>query len=125
MIGNEYLRELYRYPDRDAGMSQLLEFLKGKDKEFLQSLEEPIDLEKCSKDELDYLIMATALIDYSLQVNDLPVPSWIRDDRLRFHKPVFYASRLSDFERVRLLYTSPAPFKARNVYFDLAGISRV
>ncbi len=33
--------------------------------------------------------------------------------------------RITDFEKVKLQYTNPGPFKARNVYFDLEGIERV
>ena len=125
MIGNEYLQELYKFSDRDTSLNQLLEFFKGNDKEFLESLVTSIDLDHCTKEELEYLTIVTALIDYNLQINNLPIPSWIRDSRLNFVKPFYHSSRLSDFEKVRLLYTCPAPFKARNVYFDLAGLRRV
>ncbi len=125
MIGNEYLQELYKFSDRDTSINQLLEFLRGNDKEFIDSLATSIDLDHCTKEELAYLTIVTALIDYNLQINNLPIPLWIRDSRLNFVKPFFYSSRLNDFEKVRLLYTSPAPFKARNVYFDVAGLHRV
>ncbi len=125
MIGNRYLQELYRYSDRDTSINQLLELLKSRDKEFLESLVEPVELDSCSNEELEFLIIVTSLIDYSLQSLDLPIPSWIRDSKLSFNKPFYYSRRLSDFEKVRLLYTCTAPFKARNVYFDLAGIDRV
>ena len=125
MIGNEYLHELCHYPDRDASLNQLLELLERTDRVFIESLNVPVDLDKCTEDELHYLTIASALIDHLLQKKSLPVPTWLRDQRLAFAKPFYYSTRISDFEKVRLLFTSPGPFQARNVFFDLAGISRV
>ncbi len=45
--------------------------------------------------------------------------------KLRFEKPYFHSKRISDFEKVKLQYINPSPFKARNVYFDLHGIERI
>lgn len=60
-----------------------------------------------------------------MQLNDLEVPDWLRDKRLSFEKPYFHSKRINDFEKVKLQYTNPAPFKARNAYFDLHGIERI
>lgn len=125
MIGNKYLQALFEYPDRDTALNQLLEFLKSRDKSFIEALQEPVDLDKCTTEEILYLTIASALIDYYLQIQSMDVPKWIRDERLNFDKPYYYSKRLSDFDKFKLLYTNPAPFKARNVYFDLDGISRV
>jgi len=67
----------------------------------------------------------SSLIDYILQLHNIEVPDWLRSDKLSFDKPYYHPKRLSDFEKFRLLYTNPAPFRARNVYFDLEGIKRV
>ena len=125
MIGNPFLRAFCESSDRDTGINQLLELLHNQDSVFIESLTEPVELDRCTEEELCYLTIVSALIDYYLQRHGLPVPPWIRDSRLSFAKPFFYSRRLSDLEKVRLLYSCPAPFKARNVYFDPAGICRV
>lgn len=126
MIGNRFLKELFEYPDEDMNMNQLLELLKYRDTEFIDSLEcEPVDLSVCNNEEIRYLTKVSALIDYYLQLHGLEVPDWLRDERLIFEKPYFHPKRISDFDKVRLQYTNPAPFRTRNVYFDLDGIERV
>jgi hypothetical protein len=126
MIGNSYLQGLFEYPDEDMSLNQLLELLTYKNIKFIDSLwDEPVDLDSCTEEEMVYLTMASALTDYYLQVHGMQVPDWLRDERLCFEKPYYHSKRLSDFEKVRLIYTNPAPFRARNVYFDLEGIKRV
>lgn len=125
MIGNDYLNKLFAYPDEDTAINQLLEFLASCDEEFLASLYENVDLNECSPEELTYLTKVSALIDYMLQLNELEIPDWIRDERLVFDKPYYHSKRITDFEKVRMIYTSPGPFRARNVFFDLNGIRRV
>ena len=125
MIGNKYLQELFDYKDEDTAMNQLLEYLKNKDKSFIKSLYKDLDLNKCNKKEIDFLTKATALVDYYLQIHNLEIPDWIRDDRLEFNTPYFHSKRIDDIKKIKLLYSSPAPFSARNVYFELEGIHRV
>ena len=126
MIGNEYLQNLYLHTDESTSMNQLLEHLKSNDCQFLASLiNEPVDLNIVTKEELIFLTKVSALIDYYLQINDIEVPVWLRNEKLRFEKPYYYTKRISDFEKIKLQYTNPAPFKARNVYFQLEGIRRV
>lgn len=125
MIGNKYLRKLFEYSDKDTSINQLLELLKSKDMEFIDSLNTPVDLDKCNDEEITYLTKIAALIDYNLQLHGLDVPSWLRDEKLCFEKPYFHPKRLSDFDKVKLQYTNPGPFRARNVYFDMDGIERV
>lgn len=125
MIGNRYLKGLFDYPDEDTSLNQLLELLKFKDVKFIVSLKEAVDIGLCTDKEIEYLTKVSALIDYYLQNHGIEVPDWIRDEKLRFDKPYYYSTRISDFEKVRLQYTNPAPFRARNVYYDLQGIRRV
>lgn len=126
MIGNSYLQGLFECPDEDMSLNQLLELLTHKNIKFIDSLwDEPVDLNSCTEEEMVYLTKASALTDYYLQVHGMQVPDWLRDERLCFEKPYYHSKRLSDFEKVRLIYTNPAPFRARNVYFDLEGIKRV
>ncbi|MBP3039224.1 hypothetical protein J9303_06885 [Bacillaceae bacterium Marseille-Q3522] len=125
MIGNKYLQALFTYPDEDTSLNQLLEHLKSKDKKFINSLYEPVEIERCNEKEIKYLTIVSALIDYYLQIYELEVPYWLRDNKLSFDKPYYHSRRLSDFDKVKLLYSNPAPFRARNVYFDLDGIKRV
>lgn len=125
MIGNKYLKDLFEYPDEDTSINQLLELLKSKDVDFINSLYNPIDIDKCDEKEIKYLIKVSALIDYHLQLHYIEVPDWLRDERLRFEKPYFHSKKITDFEKVKLQYINPAPFKARNVYFDLYGIERI
>jgi len=125
MIGNKYLQALFNYPDKDTGLNQLLELLKTKDREFIDSLFEPVDLEACDDQKIKYLTIVSALIDYYLQIHELEVPDWLRNEKLTFETPYYYSRRISDFEKFKLQYTNPGPFRARNVYFDLHGIERV
>ena len=125
MIGNKYLKDLFEYPDEDTSINQLLELLKSKDMKFINSLYEPIDIDNCNDEEIKYLTKVSALIDYCLQLHDIEVPDWLRDERLKFEKPYFHSKRITDFEKVKLQYINPSPFKARNVYFDLHGIRRI
>jgi len=125
MIGNEYLQALCDYIDEDTAINQLLELLKFKDKKFISSLTEEVNIDLCNENEIEFLIKVSALIDYHLQLHDIEVPSWLRNDKLKFEKPYYHSKRISDFEKIRLLYSNPAPFRARNVYFQLEGIKRV
>ncbi|MGI6627702.1 MAG: hypothetical protein ACOX4K_05055 [Bacillota bacterium] len=126
MIGNRYLQCLHKYPDEDTGLNQLLELLAYKDARFIDSLwDEPVDLDECTARETAYLTKVSALIDYYLQIHGMDVPDWLRDARLCFRKPYYHPKRLSDFDKVKLIYTNPGPFRARNVFFDLEGIKRV
>jgi hypothetical protein len=125
MIGNKYLKSLFDYPDEDTSLNQLLEILKTKDMKFIESLNKPIDLELCKDTELTYLTKVSALIDYYLQIYAIEVPSWLRNEKLTFRNPYYHSKRISDFEKFKLQYTSPAPFKAKNVYFNLEGIERI
>lgn len=125
MIGNKYLQTFYEYGDPDTGLNQLLELLKFQDKDLINSLNQSVDLAACTVDEKKFLTIASALIDYSLQEHGLTVPQWLRDKQLRFDRPSYYPKRISDFEKFRLQYSNPSPFRIRNVYFDLSGISRV
>lgn len=125
MIGNKYLKDLFEYQDEDTSINQLLELLKSKDMKFINSLYNPVNLDVCNDEEIKYLTKVSALIDYCLQLLDMEVPQWLRDERLIFEKPYYHSKRISDFEKVKLQYTNPSPFKARNVYFDLSGIERI
>ena len=125
MIGNKYLQTLFNYSDEDTSLNQLLEMLKYKDMKFIDTLNTPLDMDLCSSVEIVYLTKVSALIDYYLQVHDIKVPDWIRDEKLKFDKPYYHSSRISDFEKFKLLYSNPSPFKVRNVYFDLDGIERI
>ncbi len=125
MIGNKYLQSLFDYQDEDTGLNQLLEMLKYEDAEFIESLHNPINLELCTDQEIIYLTKVSSLIDYYLQLHDLEVPKWLRDEKLSFDRPYYHSKRISDFEKIKLQYTNPSPFKTRNVYFDLEGINRV
>lgn len=125
MIGNKYLQSLFDYQDEDTSLNQLLEMLKYKDAEFIESLNNPVNLELCTDKEIIYLTKVSSLIDYYLQSHNIEVPQWLRDEKLSFDKPYYHSKRISDFEKVKLQYTNPSPFKTRNVYFNLDGINRV
>ena len=125
MIGNKYLTNLYEYPDEDTSINQLLELLKSGDSEFINSLYKPVDIDNCDGDEISFLTKISALIDYYLQLHKKDIPGWLRDERLIFKKPYYHSKRIDDFEKIRLQYTNPSPFRARNVYFDLEGMERI
>lgn len=126
MIGNRYLQALFNYTDEDTSINQLIELLKSKDMEFIDSLiNEVPDLSQCSLKELNYLTKVSAIIDYYLQMLELDVPNWLRSEKLSFKVPYYHSKRISDFEKLKLIYSSPAPFRLRNVYFDLEGIKRI
>ena len=125
MIGNNYLNSLYAYPDLDTSINQLLELLSTKDKRFLESLNVPLDINALEDDERHYLTIVSAIIDYHLQLYKMDVPSWLRSEALCFDKPYFHSKRISDFDRVKLQYTVPGPFRRRNVYMDPDGMKRI
>ncbi len=125
MIGNKYLSELYKTVDEDTALNQIMEMLKSNDIEFIESLKKPINIDLCDTNELEHLTKIVAIIDYFLQLNGMEVPNWIRDKRLAFQTPYYHSRRISDFEKIRLIYSSPAPFRARNVYFDLDALTRI
>lgn len=126
MIGNKYLQKLYNYPDENTALNQILELLKSRDMNFVKSLkEQKIVLEQCNDKEFCFLVKTSALIDYYLQLQNIEIPQWIRDNKLKFDKPHYVSERLNNFDKIRLQYTNPAPFRARNVYFDLDSIVRV
>ncbi|MGI5822457.1 MAG: hypothetical protein ACOX6Z_00725 [Dethiobacteria bacterium] len=125
MIGNKYLQELFECPDEDSALNQLLEILKSKDAKLMDSLDRPVDLNLCNNEEIIFLTKVAALVDYYLQLHGIKVPAWIRDEKLEFDRPYYHSQRLSDFEKFRLQYTNPSPFKTRNVYFDLKSIERI
>jgi len=125
MIGNKYLQELFKCPDEDTALNQLLELLRSKDAKLMDSLARPVDLNLCNNEEIIFLTKVAALVDYYLQLHGIEVPAWIRDEKLEFERPYYHSQRLSDFEKFKLQYTNPSPFKIRNVYFDLKGIERI
>ena len=125
MIGNKYLQALFDYPDEDTSFNQLIEILKYKDIKFINSLKKPVNIDLCNDKEIKYLTKASALIDYYLQIDNIEVPDWLRNEKLSFDRPYYHTKRISDFEKFKLQYTNPSPFKARNVYFDLDSIKRV
>ena len=125
MIGNKYLQTLFNYSDEDTSLNQLLEMLKYKDMKFIESLINPVDIDLCSEEEIIYLTKISALIDYYLQMHNIKVPNWIRNEKLQFDKPYYHSKRISDFEKLKLQYSNPSPFRIRNVYFDLDGIERI
>lgn len=126
MIGNKYLEELFNYSDRDTSINQLLEFLKYKDSKFIYSLKKQyVNLDLCTDDEIRYLTKVSGLIDYYLQIHELDIPKWIRDERLQFDRPYYNLKRINDFDKLKLQIQSPSPFRRRNTYFDLDSIVRV
>lgn len=126
MIGNKYLEKLFNYSDEDTSINQLLELLKYKDPNFIYSLkEEPVNLDLCTYDEIRYLTIISSLIDYYLQIHELEIPKWIRDERLQFHRPYYHIKRINDFDKFKLQINNPSPFRRRNTYFDLDAIGRV
>lgn len=126
MIGNRHLEKLCGYPDEDTSINQLLELLKYKDSNFIESLEkEFVDLDLCNDREIRYLTKVSSLIDYYFQIHELEMPKWIRDERLEFDIPYYHTKRINDFDKLKLQIGSPAPFRRRNTYFDLDAIYRV
>lgn len=126
MIGNKCLEELFNYQDEDTSINQLLELLKYKDSNFISSLKrEHVNLDLCSHDEIKYLTKISCLIDYYLQIHELEIPKWIRDERLVFDRPYYHLKRINDFDKLKLQIESPSPFRRRNTYFDLDSIVRV
>lgn len=126
MITNSYLKMFYEYPDRDTSINQLLEFLRFKHPKFLSNIKENVpQFDLLTEDEKNFLIVASALIEYCLSDMQVAIPNWINDDFLRFKKPFFYNRRLTDRDKEHLLRESPEAFKKRNVYFLLEGLKRV
>lgn len=126
MIGNDYLLELYHYDDLDSSFNQLAEYLNSNNEAFVTSLKiQPVDITSCNNEEIEFLTMASAIIDYYLQIKNIEVPSWIRHSQLKFKNPKWYTKRIDDIDKFKILYQSPAPFKTRNIFLDINGIYRV
>ncbi len=125
MIGNRYLSELYKTVDEDTAFNQVMEMIISNDTDFIKSLNIPVDLSECESEELIFLTKIAAILDYYLQMAGRVVPQWLRDERLSFELPYYHSKRISDFEKLRLIYTCPAPFRARNAYFDLDALVRI
>ena len=65
MIGNKYIKKLFNYLDEDTSINELLELLKYKDLNFIDSLKkEDINLDLCTNEEIIYLTKVSSLIDY-------------------------------------------------------------
>lgn len=108
MIGNKYIEGLFNYPDEDTSINELLELLKYKDPNFIDSLKkEDINLDLCTNDEIKYLTKVSSLIDYYFQIHEFKIPKWIRDERLQFDMPYYHSKRINDFERLKLQIESP------------------
>lgn len=73
MIGNKYLQSLFNYPDEDTSLNQLLEVLKFKDIQIIDSVKESVNLNLCSVEELKFLTKVSALIDYYLQIHQIAI----------------------------------------------------
>ncbi len=126
IIGNKYLKELYDYKNENLALSQLLEYLKFKNEGFMKELyNNPINLDLCNEDELIFLTIASAIIEYKLLLSELDVPLWVSDERLFLEHPYFCPKRYTGYDKFRLRYTSPPSFKVRNVYFDVYSLTRV
>ncbi|MBU4540975.1 MAG: hypothetical protein KJ774_07105 [Firmicutes bacterium] len=125
MIGNKYLKNLYDYPDLDTSINQLLTLLISGDMAFISSLDTPLELDALDHDEQHFMTIIAAVIDYQLQQDERLVPRWLRSDSLCFDEPYFHSQRLSDFEKFKIQYTVPGPFRARQVYIDPDGLKRV
>lgn len=126
MIGNKYIEDLFNYPDEDTSINELIELLKYKEPDFIDSLKkEDINLDLCTNDEIRYLTKLSSLIDYYFQIHEFKIPKWIRDGRLQFDKPYYHSKRINDFEKFKLQVESPSPFRRRNTYFGLDSITRV
>ena len=124
MIKNKYLLNSYNREDIDYGINELLELLHVEDKGFLESIQEPEDLDNLEPNELKMLTIYSALIVHGLIKNHIKVPSWLDDERLSFRRPYVHLRRCSDFEYMKVQFFAPAVFKRKNVYFDLEGITR-
>ncbi len=124
MIGNKFMRSLFEEKDRDFAISELLEYLKFVDDTFINKIK-IVELENITEEERQFLTITSALIDFFLQKNDLEIPEWIRDSKLVFDEPHFYQQRIEDIDKIKLMINNPAPFRNRNIFFDLDSIKRV
>jgi hypothetical protein len=72
--------------------------------------DEPEDLDACDSEELFFLAISSAIMDYFFQVNEIDISKWIRDERLAFDTPYYYSKRLTDFEKVKLQFKKSSSF---------------
>ena len=98
MIKNEYLRMLYDYNDKNLALNQLLENIQAEDNRFVNSMinEEP-SLDDCTKDEINFLIWITGIMQYFIQDSKLDKPQWLNDSRLSFNGSVYLLKREDPF----------------------------
>lgn len=126
MIGNEYLKKIFEYCDENHALNHLLDLIKKSDDKFIQSIKDnPPDLDFCNQGELNFLIKVASIIDYKFQLKGIEVPDWLRDARLEYDKPYFHSRRICNIDKIKLIGKSPAPFRNRNVYFELESLERI
>jgi len=80
MIDNQYLKNLYDFPDVDPSINQLLELLASKDQAFLENLTVPLEIATLDEAERHYLtIFLRTLIISSSSIRSM----WLTGSELK------------------------------------------
>lgn len=126
MIGNELLDTLYAYNDISSSINQLCDYISENPEEVKSLLSVNIpDLEKLSNDEQNFITILASIIDYKFQEYNITAPSWLYDEKLSFAVPFYLDKRLNELDKLKLFIKANGPFKTRNVFIDITGLTRM
>ena len=126
MIGNKILDSLYEFNDVSSSLNQLCDLINTAPKEITRILNVQLpNLEKLTKEETRFITILASVIDYKLQELSIEVPNWLRDERLILSEPFYLDKRLDDLDKLKLFIKSTGPFRNRNVFIAVEGLTRV
>lgn len=121
MINNTYIREAESNKKDNIGLCYLLDLASRADKGFLKSLESEEDLDSLSENEFLFLVTSISALSYILEV----LPDWFYDSRLTLKDPLFYDSRITDIDRVKLIIGVNSFCLSKNVFISKDSVMRV
>ena len=77
------------YNDRNLALNQLIEMSLKDEYALRDMIKEPLVIEDCTRNELEFLKSASALIYYILKEKEIDIPDWIKDSRLEVDGSIY------------------------------------
>ncbi len=124
MTGLDLIKS-YNQNDLEWSMNQFIDDFKADTHAFYEKISLEPNLIEITKEETIQVTVLVALTDYLLQINNLFVPSWVRSKLFQLEEPLFVSRSYDDADHIRLLYQTPAPFRARNIFVKREGMDRI
>ncbi len=124
MTGLDLIRS-YNQNDLSWSMNQFIDDFKADMNAFYEKISLEPNLIEITKEEMIQVTVLVALTDYLLQINNLFVPTWIRSKLFQLEEPLFVSRSYDDANYIRMLYQTPAPFRARNIFVKREGLDRI